>query len=224
MQATMSWCEQRFHYRFKDDILLQTALTHRSHSVDNNERLEFLGDAALDLVISELLYQSYSGQTEGSLSRMRSSLVKGNTLAELAKELDVGDYLILGKGENTSGGRERLSLLADALEAMIGAIFLDGGYVAVKNVIIKIFDSRIQALDPKSEHKDHKSILQEKLQGEKQGLPVYSLVRSIGDHNKTFVVECSIKSGEIVTQASGKTLRVAEQKAASKALQAMQND
>ena len=224
MQATMSWCEQRFHYRFKDDILLQTALTHRSHSVDNNERLEFLGDAALDLVISELLYQSYSGQTEGSLSRMRSSLVKGNTLAELAKELDVGDYLILGKGENTSGGRERLSLLSDALEAMIGAIFLDGGYVAVKNVIIKIFDSRIQALDPKSEHKDHKSILQEKLQGEKQGLPVYSLVRSIGDHNKTFVVECSIKSGEIITQASGKTLRVAEQKAASKALQAMQND
>ena len=224
MQATMSWCEQRFHYRFKDDILLQTALTHRSHSVDNNERLEFLGDAALDLVISELLYQSYSGQTEGSLSRMRSSLVKGNTLAELAKELDVGDYLILGKGENTSGGRERLSLLSDALEAMIGAIFLDGGYVAVKNVLIKIFDSRIQALDPKSEHKDHKSILQEKLQGEKQGLPVYSLVRSIGDHNKTFVVECSIKSGEIVTQASGKTLRVAEQKAASKALQAMQND
>ncbi|HIA93383.1 MAG TPA: ribonuclease III [Gammaproteobacteria bacterium] len=224
MQATMSWCEQRFHYRFKDDILLQTALTHRSHSVDNNERLEFLGDAALDLVISELLYQSYSEQTEGSLSRMRSSLVKGNTLAELAKELDVGDYLILGKGENTSGGRERLSLLSDALEAMIGAIFLDGGYVAVKNVIIKIFDSRIQALDPKSEHKDHKSILQEKLQGEKQGLPVYSLVRSIGDHNKTFVVECSIKSGEIVTQASGKTLRVAEQKAASKALQAMQND
>ena len=224
MQATMSWCEQRFHYRFKDDILLQTALTHRSHSVDNNERLEFLGDAALDLVISELLYQSYSGQTEGSLSRMRSSLVKGNTLAELAKELDVGDYLILGKGENVSGGRERLSLLSDALEAMIGAIFLDGGYVAVKNVIIKIFDSRIQALDPKSEHKDHKSILQEKLQGEKQGLPVYSLVRSTGDHNKTFVVECSIKSGEIVTQASGKTLRVAEQKAASKALQAMQND
>ena len=224
MQATMPWCEQRFHYRFKDDILLQTALTHRSHSVDNNERLEFLGDAALDLVISELLYQSYSGQTEGSLSRMRSSLVKGNTLAELAKELDVGDYLILGKGENTSGGRERLSLLSDALEAMIGAIFLDGGYVAVKNVIIKIFDSRIQALDPKSEHKDHKSILQEKLQGEKQGLPVYSLVRSIGDHNKTFVIECSIKSGEIVTQASGKTLRVAEQKAASKALQAMQND
>lgn len=224
MQATMSWCEQRFHYRFKDDILLQTALTHRSHSADNNERLEFLGDAALDLVISELLYQSYSKQTEGSLSRMRSSLVKGNTLAELAKELDVGDYLILGKGENTSGGRERLSLLSDALEAMIGAIFLDGGYVAVKNVIIKIFDSRIQALDPKSEHKDHKSILQEKLQGVKQGLPVYTLVRSVGDHNKTFVVECSIKSGEIVTQASGKTLRVAEQKAASKALQAMQND
>ena len=224
MQTTMSWCEQRFHYRFKDDILLQTALTHRSHSVDNNERLEFLGDAALDLVISELLYQSSSEQTEGSLSRMRSSLVKGNTLAELAKELDVGGYLILGKGENTSGGRERLSLLADALEAMIGAIFLDGGYVAVKNVIIKIFDSRIQALDPKSEHKDHKSILQEKLQGVKQGLPVYSLVRSVGDHNKTFVVECSIKSGEIVTQASGKTLRVAEQKAASKVLQAMQND
>ena len=224
MQASMSWCEQRFDYRFKDNVLLQTALTHRSHSANNNERLEFLGDAVLDLVISELLYQFYSEQTEGSLSRMRSSLVKGDTLAVLAKELNLGDYLVLGKGENTSGGRERLSLLSNALEAIIGAIFLDGGYVAAKNVIIKIFDSRIQALDIKSEHKDHKSILQEKLQGLKQGLPVYSLISSVGNHNKTFVVECSIKSGEIVTQASGKTLRVAEQKAASKALKAMQND
>ena len=220
----MSWCEQMFHYRFKDDTLLETALTHRSHSANNNERLEFLGDAVLDLVISELLYKFYSEQTEGSLSRMRSNLVKGDTLAVLAKELNLGDYLVLGKGENTSGGRERLSLLSNALEAIIGAIFLDGGYVAAKNVIIKIFDSRIQALDVKSEHKDHKSILQEKLQGVKQGLPVYSLISSVGNHNKTFVVECSIKSGEIITQASGKTLRVAEQKAASKALKAMQND
>ena len=101
----MSWCEQRFHYRFKDDILLQTALTHRSHSANNNERLEFLGDAVLDLVISEFLYLFYSEQTEGSLSRMRSNLVKGDTLAALAKELNLGDYLVLGKGENTSGGR-----------------------------------------------------------------------------------------------------------------------
>jgi len=224
MQASMSWCEQMFHYRFKDDTLLQTALTHRSHSANNNERLEFLGDAVLDLVISELLYQFYSEQTEGSLSRMRSNLVKGDTLAVLAKELNLGDYLVLGKGENTSGGRERLSLLSNALEAIIGAIFLDGGYLTAKNVIIKIFDSRIQALDVKSEHKDHKSILQEKLQRVKQELPVYSLIRSVGNHKKTFIVECSIKSGEIVTQASGKTLRVAEQKAASKALKTMQND
>ena len=220
----MSWCEQRFHYRFKDDVLLQTALTHRSHSANNNERLEFLGDAVLDLVISELLYQFYSEQTEGSLSRMRSSLVKGDTLAALAKELDLGEYLVLGKGENTSGGRERLSLLSNALEAVIGAIFLDGGYLEAKNAIIKIFDTRIQVLDPKSEHKDHKSILQEKLQAMKQQLPEYSLIRSEGNHNKSFIVQCSIKSGEIVTQASGKTLRVAEQKAASKALEAMQND
>ena len=220
----MSWCEQRFHYRFKDDVLLQAALTHRSHSANNNERLEFLGDAVLDLVISELLYQFYSEQTEGSLSRMRSSLVKGDTLAALAKELDLGEYLVLGKGENTSGGRERLSLLSNALEAVIGAIFLDGGYLEAKNAIIKIFDTRIQVLDPKSEHKDHKSILQEKLQAMKQQLPEYSLIRSEGNHNKSFIVQCSIKSGEIVTQASGKTLRVAEQQAASKALQAMQND
>ena len=220
----MSWCEQRFHYRFKDDVLLQTALTHRSHSANNNERLEFLGDAVLDLDISELLYQFYSEQTEGSLSRMRSSLVKGDTLAALAKELDLGEYLVLGKGENTSGGRERLSLLSNALEAVIGAIFLDGGYLEAKNAIIKIFDARIQVLDPKSEHKDHKSILQEKLQAMKQQLPEYSLIRSEGNHNKSFIVQCSIKSGEIVTQASGKTLRVAEQQAASKALQVMQND
>ena len=220
----MSWCEQRFHYRFQDDTLLQTALTHRSHSANNNERLEFLGDAVLDLVISEFLYLFYSEQTEGSLSRMRSNLVKGDTLAALAKELNLGDYLVLGKGENTSGGRERLSLLSNSLEAIIGAIFLDGGYVAAKNVIIKIFDSRIQTLDPKSENKDHKSILQEKLQAMKQQLPEYSLICSEGNHNKSFIVQCSIKSGEIVTQASGKTLRVAEQQAASKALQAMQND
>ena len=220
----MSWCEQRFHYHFKDDVLLQTALTHRSHSANNNERLEFLGDAVLDLVISELLYQFYSEQTEGSLSRMRSSLVKGDTLAALAKELDLGEYLVLGKGENTSGGRERLSLLSNTLEAVIGAIFLDGGYLEAKNAIIKIFDARIQVLDPKSEHKDHKSILQEKLQAMKQQLPEYSLIRSEGNHSKSFIVQCSIKSGEIVTQASGKTLRVAEQQAASKALQAMQND
>ena len=220
----MSWCEQNFHYRFKDDILLQTAMTHRSHSANNNERLEFLGDAVLDLVISELLYQFYSEQTEGSLSRMRSNLVKGDTLAALAKELNLGDYLVLGKGENTSGGRERLSLLSNGLEAVIGAIFLDGGYLEAKNAIIKIFDTRIQVLDPKSEHKDHKSILQEKLQAMKQQLPEYSLIRSEGHHNKSFIVQCSIKSGEIVTQASGKTLRVAEQQAASKALQAMQND
>ena len=220
----MSWCEQRFHYHFKDDVLLQTALTHRSHSANNNERLEFLGDAVLDLVISELLYQFYSEQTEGSLSRMRSSLVKGDTLSALAKELDLGEYLVLGKGENTSGGRERLSLLSNALEAIIGAIFLDGGYLEAKNAIIKIFDARIQVLDPKLEHKDHKSILQEKLQAMKQQLPEYSLIRSEGNHNKSFIVQCSIKSGEIVTQASGKTLRVAEQQAASKALQAIQND
>ena len=223
MQATMSWCERKFHYRFKDDILLQTALTHRSHSVNNNERLEFLGDAILDLVVSELLYQLYSKETEGSLSRMRSSLVKGDTLAALAKELDLGDYLVLGKGENTSGGRERLSLLSNGLEAVIGAIFLDGGYLEAKNVIIKIFDARIQILDPKSEHKDHKSILQEKLQSKKQQLPEYSLIRSEGTHNKSFIVQCSIKSGEIVTQASGQTLRIAEQKAASKALEEMHN-
>ena len=219
----MSWCEQRFHYRFKDDILLQTAMTHRSHSVNNNERLEFLGDAVLDLVVSELLYQLYSKETEGSLSRMRSSLVKGDTLAALAKELDLGDYLVLGKGEKTSGGRERLSLLSNGLEAVIGAIFLDGGYLEAKNVIIKIFDARIQILDPKSEHKDHKSILQEKLQSMKQELPEYSLIRSEGDHNKSFIVQCSIKSGEIVTQASGQTLRIAEQKAASKALEEIHN-
>ena len=224
MQANKAWCEEKFHYRFKDDIPLQTALTHRSHSANNNERLEFLGDAVLDLVISELLYQFYSEQTEGSLSRMRSNLVKGDTLAALAKELDLGDYLILGKGEKTSGGRERRSLLSDALEAIIGAIFQDGGFVKAKNVIHKIFASRIQALDPKSEHKDHKSILQERLQAVKQELPEYELIRTEGIHDKTFVVQCSIQSGKIVAQASGQTLRIAEQKAASKALEAMQND
>ena len=224
MQKTDLWCEKKFGYSFRDKILLKTALTHRSFSGENNERLEFLGDAVLDLVISEYLFQSFTGQTEGFLSRARSNLVKGDVLAKIAKELNVDQHLILGKGEISSGGRQRLSLLSNALEAIMGAVFLDGGYMVAKKIILKIFNSRIKNLNLDSEHKDHKSILQERLQEINKELPVYSLIRKDGkQHEQIFFVECLIKSEGIATQATGNSIRLAEQKAASKALKLMKN-
>ena len=178
----------------------------------------------LDLVISEYLFQSFTSQTEGFLSRARSNLVKGDVLANIAKELNVDQHLILGKGEISSGGRQRLSLLSNALEAIIGAVFLDGDYGAVKKVVLKIFNSRIKNLNLDSEHKDHKSVLQERLQEMKKELPVYSLIRKDGkQHEQIFFVECLIKSEGIATQATGNSIRLAEQKAASKALKLMKN-
>jgi len=224
MQKTDLWCEKKFGYSFKDKILLKTALTHRSFASENNERLEFLGDAVLDLVISEYLFQSFTGQPEGFLSRARSNLVQGDVLAKIAKELNVDQHLILGKGEISSGGRQRLSLLSNALEAIMGAVFLDGGYMVVKKIVLKIFNSRIKNLNLDSEHKDHKSILQERLQEINKELPVYSLIRKDGkQHEQIFFVECLIKSEGIATQATGNSIRLAEQKAASKALKLMKN-
>lgn len=213
------WIIETFDYSFKDQSLAENALTHRSFSSNNNERLEFLGDSALDLVISELLFEKYSDESEGNLSRMRASIVNKESLSELAREINLDQYLILGQGEIKSGGGDRSSILSNALEAIIGAIFIEGGYSSLKTSVLNIFSSKLESLNPESENKDHKSLLQEKMQKMKKELPRYHLLNTEGEqHDQTFHVECIIEEGKISTKASAKSLRVAEQKAAMKAL------
>ena len=213
------WIIETFDYSFKDQSLAENALTHRSFSSNNNERLEFLGDSALDLVISELLFEKYSDESEGNLSRMRASIVNKESLSELAREINLDQYLILGQGEIKSGGGDRSSILSNALEAIIGAIFIEGGYSSLKTSVLNIFSSKLESLNPESENKDHKSLLQEKMQKMKKELPKYYLLNTEGEqHDQTFHVECIIEKGKISTKASAKSLRVAEQKAAMKAL------
>ena len=213
------WIIETFDYSFKDQSLAENALTHRSFSSNNNERLEFLGDSALDLVISELLFEKYSDESEGNLSRMRASIVNKESLSELAREINLDQYLILGQGEIKSGGGDRSSILSNALEAIIGAIFIEGGYSSLKTSVLNLFSSKLESLNPESENKDHKSLLQEKMQKMKKELPRYYLLNTEGEqHDQTFHVECIIEKGKISTKASAKSLRVAEQKAAMKAL------
>ena len=213
------WIIETFDYSFKDQSLAENALTHRSFSSNNNERLEFLGDSALDLVISELLFEKYSDESEGNLSRMRASIVNKESLSELAREINLDQYLILGQGEIKSGGGDRSSILSNALEAIIGAIFIEGGYSSLKTSVLNLFSSKLESLNPESENKDHKSLLQEKMQKMKKELPRYHLLNTEGEqHDQTFYVECIIEKGKISTKASAKSLRVAEQKAAMKAL------
>ena len=163
-KSKQQWCKSTLGYDFNDNSLLDLALTHRSYSTDNNERLEFLGDAVLDLILSDVLYREYSLMEEGNLSRMRASIVNERSLSLVANQLLINEYLILGQGEATSGGSQRDSILANTLEAILGAIFLDGGYHSVEAIIIKIFKDNIDSIDPESDYKDSKSQLQEFLQ------------------------------------------------------------
>ena len=173
----------------------------------------------MDLVISELLFEKYSDESEGNLSRMRASIVNKESLSELAREINLDQYLILGQGEIKSGGGDRSSILSNALEAIIGAIFIEGGYSSLKTSVLNLFSSKLESLNPESENKDHKSLLQEKMQKMKKELPKYYLLNTEGEqHDQTFHVECIIEKGKISTKASAKSLRVAEQKAAMKAL------
>jgi len=225
IKQTQEWIIEVFDYSFKDQSLVENALTHRSFSAINNERLEFLGDSALDLVISELLFEKYSDESEGNLSRMRASIVNKESLSELAREINLDQHLILGQGEISSGGVNRSSILANALEAIIGAVFMEGGYLSLKNTVLTVFDSKLESLNPESENKDHKSLLQEKMHKMKKDLPKYRLLNTEGEqHDQTFHVECMIDKGEVSTKGSAKSLRVAEQKAAMKALRLLSND
>jgi len=210
-------------YRFRDPQLLREALTHRSLGSGNNERLEFLGDSVLSLIITERLYELRPEAQEGDLSRMRARLVRGSTLAEVAGALDLGQQIKLGEGELKSGGFRRASILADAFEALLGAIFIDGGYEACRDVVLGQFDPLIESLPEAEALKDPKTRLQEWLQGRGRALPQYSLIGEEGaDHAKKFHVACRLTDDGTVTEASASSRRKAEQAAAAKVLEKLE--
>ncbi|MCX7673562.1 MAG: ribonuclease III [Thiobacillaceae bacterium] len=211
--------EQRLDYRFRRARLLEQALTHRSYSAQHNERLEFLGDGVLNCAIGHLLYERFPQLTEGRLSRLRANLVNQQSLYEVAQALTLGEHLRLGEGEARSGGRERPSILADAVEAIIGAVFLDGGYDAAQALVQRLFAAKLGAIDPSAHSKDAKTRLQEWLQARRRGLPVYALVHTSGQaHAQTFEVECRIEAMSLVTRGCGASRKAAEQAAAEAAL------
>lgn len=210
---------KRLSYRFNDANLLAQALTHRSHSAHNNERLEYLGDGALNFIIATQLYLKFPKLAEGDLSRLRAQLVKEVTLSEIALSLDLGDALKLGEGELKSAGWRRPSILADALEAVIGAIYLDGGFAAAQDFVLDLYAQKLETIDPKVIDKDPKSLLQESLQSRKIAVPEYTVTEISGEaHAQKFVVECFIEKHNIRTSGEGTSRRLAEQAAAQLAL------
>lgn len=218
----MQHLEQSLRYQFKERDLLRQALTHRSYAGKHNERLEFLGDGVLNFVVAALLFKQFQRIDEGDLSRIRASLVKQDTLAQLAQQLQVASYLRLGEGELKSGGFNRPSIQADAVEAIFGAIYLDGGFAAVYKVIEQLYRPLIEQSDPKTLGKDAKTLLQETVQALRMDLPVYTVVDTQGAaHDQTFVVSCTLDQLGINTRAKGSSRRSAEQAAASLALAAI---
>ncbi|MCF6230538.1 MAG: ribonuclease III [Gammaproteobacteria bacterium] len=213
--ADIAKLSRTLQYSFQNSALLTQALTHRSVGSNNNERLEFLGDSILNFVIAAQLFQQFPRESEGVLSRLRSSLVKGETLALLAKDLELGEYLSLGQGEMKSGGFRRQSILADAFEAIIGAVYLDGGFEEAKALLLRLFAERLKTISPNVTIKDPKTRLQEYLQGRKKPLPVYALVSLEGEaHEQQFIISCQIEGLEQVTEGRGSSRRKAEQTAA----------
>jgi len=216
----MQRLSKKLSYTFKQPSLLLQALTHRSAKGDHNERLEFLGDAILGFVIAETLYDKFPHANEGDLTRMRSSLVKGVTLAEIARGFDLGEHLILGPGELKSGGHQRDSILEDAIEAIIGAVYIDTDMATCKALVLHWFKERLAAIKPGQEQKDPKTRLQEYLQGRKIALPLYEVIDTSGQsHNQQFTVRCTTSEidSEVITK--GTSRRKAEQAAAEKVLE-----
>ena len=219
MSETCRELERRLEYRFRTESLLELALTHRSFGGDSNERLEYLGDAILNFVVAERLYRDLPAAAEGALTRLRASLVKKETLAEISREINLGEYLHLGGGERKSGGWRRDSILANTLEAVIGAIYLDSGLGECSRTVELLFGDRFHDLSLKHPGKDPKTALQEILQARKQALPAYRVIAEDGEaHERSFTVECSIELLAEPVVASGRSKRIAEQAAAGKAL------
>ncbi|WP_028226891.1 ribonuclease III [Paraburkholderia ferrariae] len=215
----LSPLESRLRYEFRNAELLRQALTHRSHSATHNERLEFLGDSVLNCAVAALLFQRFGKLDEGDLSRVRANLVKQQSLYEIAQALNIADGLRLGEGELRSGGFRRPSILADALEAIFGAIFLDGGFDAAQTVIKRLYVPILDHIDPRTLGKDSKTLLQEYLQGHKIALPTYTVIATHGAaHNQQFEVECTVPKLDVKVSGSGASRRAAEQAAAKKAL------
>ncbi|WP_188397451.1 ribonuclease III [Oxalicibacterium flavum] len=215
--------QTRLGHTFRDVVLLQQALTHRSHSGVHNERLEFLGDSILNCVVASLLFDRYTKIDEGDLSRLRANLVKQQSLYEIAQRLELSQFLRLGEGELKSGGFRRPSILADTLEALFGAIYLDAGFDAARDVIRALYIPILDTVDPKTLGKDAKTLLQEYLQGKKIPLPQYNVVATHGAaHNQEFEVECLVPKLDIQVFGTGGSRRAGEQAAAKLALEAVQ--
>ena len=215
----MEKLQKNINYHFSDAALLKQALTHRSVNKNNNERLEFLGDSILGCVISHELYHRFPLVDEGQLSRLRSSLVRGQTLAKLAKTLNLSETLVLGQGELKSGGFRRESIQADAFEAILGAIFLDSDYVTVSAVILKLYNELLNDASPDDSLKDFKTQLQELLQKKGHSLPIYELIKTKGqDHNAVFYVSCHIKEFNLSVEENAKSIKRAEQACAESIL------
>jgi len=205
---------------FTQPQLLQRALTHRSHSAAHNERLEFLGDSVVNCVVAKHLHDSFPDMHEGDLSRLRSNLVNQQTLYVLAQQLNLGELLLLGEGERKSAGSSRPSMLADALEALVGALFLDGGFAVAEKAVLSLYVPFIQQANVLTLGKDAKTLLQEYLQSRKLALPKYSVIATFGEaHAQVFEVECLIAQLKMSTRGEGSSRRIAEQMAAESAYQ-----
>ncbi|MCC4265674.1 ribonuclease III [Oceanimonas baumannii] len=214
--------QNKLGHTFNDEALLVRALTHRSAGSRHNERLEFLGDSILSMVIADALFHRFPKVNEGDMSRMRATLVREKTLAELARAFELGDYLILGPGELKSGGYRRESILADAVEALIGAVYLDSGIESITQLLLSWYDSRLNDIQPGVEQKDPKTRLQELLQGKRKPLPTYEVVNVIGEaHNQKFTVHCVVDGLADPVIGVGTSRRKAEQAAAEQALETL---
>ena len=215
--------EERLGHRFADPRLLEQALTHRSRGADNNERLEFLGDGVLGCAVADELYARFPQLSEGKLTRLRASLVREETLAEVARELGLEALVRLGEGELAAGPEPRPSILADALEAVLGAVFLDGGYAAARGAVLAAFGRHVDRLDPERPAKDAKTRLQELLQARHRGLPHYRVVSVLGEaHRQSFEVECSVRGTDHKATGSGTSRQRAEQQAAKAMLEQLE--
>ncbi|MEM7258289.1 MAG: ribonuclease III [Pseudomonadota bacterium] len=224
MNSAEKLLSKKLAYEFSDPRLLQQALTHRSVGARNNERLEFLGDGALNFIIASEIYRLKPEYREGQLSRLRANLVRGVTLAEVAREIGLGDYLKLGSGELKSGGFNRDSILADALEAILGAVYIDSDFDTLQRVVCHLFASRLSNLPGDEPQKDPKTRLQEYLQARRLPLPVYELVETRGqDHQRTFFVQAAIEDLALQITAQGTSRRRAEQAAAEQALTTLES-
>jgi ribonuclease-3 len=211
--------QQRLGHTFNQPLVLAQALTHRSHGSAHNERLEFLGDSVLNCAVADLLYAKFGKLNEGDLSRVRANLVKQQALFEIAQTLELSQYLHLGEGELKSGGLRRPSILADALEAIIGAVFIDAGFDAARKMIGRLYTPILAHIDPQTLGKDDKTLLQEYLQANKLALPQYTVIATHGAaHSQQFEVECSVPELDIKVLGNGASRRAAEQVAANLAL------